>query len=105
MLRNTARCVLLVREWIGLVGKEGQADIKPLKSNEQLPDRAAPGHKLKRPGEPVAQFEVGGNAQAVVDGGDDVGGGDRVAAGPAADLVARPIHEAALEAAPGEHQA
>src|SRR5581483_9607505 len=73
-------------------------------SPHQLPDRIAPGHELEGSAEAVVHFQVGGDAEAIVDGGDDVGGGDGVAAGAGADPVAGAMHVAGLDAAAGQEQ-
>ena len=53
----------------------------------------------------VVQLEVGGDAEAVVDRGDDLGGGDGVEAGAGADLVAGAVDVAGLDAAAGQQEA
>src|SRR5437660_613455 len=73
--------------------------------HEQILNHPAPRHELKRPLQPVAELEVGGNAQAVIDGGDDVGGRDGVIARPGADAVAGAVDIAAFDTAAGEQEA
>src|SRR5947208_2345065 len=77
----------------------GQAHQSP----NQLPDRAAPGHQLEGTVEAVFQFQIRGDAQTVIDCGDDIGRKDGAATGMSADLVAGAVDVAALNAAAGEH--
>src|SRR5262245_35093640 len=72
---------------------------------QQLADHPAGGHEGERPAEPVADFQVRLDAQAVIQGCDDVSGGDRVAARPAADAVAGAVDVSPLEPAARQHQA
>ena len=53
--------------------------------------------------EAVFELQVGGNSKTMIDGGDDVGGKDRAAAGMGADFVAGAMDIAAPDAASGEH--
>src|SRR5262245_12029499 len=68
-------------------------------SGHQFVDRCPPGDQMERPIEAVTQFQVGGDAEAVVDRRHDVGGGDGIAARLGADTVAGTMHVTALDAA------
>ena len=52
----------------------------------------------------VAELEVVRDAEASIDGGDDVGGADGVALGTGTDLVARAVDVAGLDASAGEEE-
>jgi hypothetical protein len=53
----------------------------------------------------VLELEVGGDAEASVDGGDDLGRDDGIGMWTTADLVAGAVDVAGLDAAPGEEEA
>src|SRR5262249_62310208 len=75
------------------------------RSRQSRGDRVAVGDDRQGPLELVAELEVGGDAEAAVDRGDDLGGGDRVGLGPGADLVAGAVDVARLDPAAGHPQA
>src|SRR5215510_5625110 len=68
-------------------------------------NHAPPRHKLERTLQAIADLEIGGDAETVVDGGDDVGGPDGIGAGAGADAIAGAEDVAALDAAAGEQEA
>src|SRR5207245_11407560 len=74
-------------------------------SPHQLPDRAAPGDELEGAVETVFELQIGRDAEAVVDGGDDVGGEKRAAAGMGADFIGGAVDVAAANAPAGGNDA
>ena len=75
-----------------------------LDSSEDAGDWLAVGNNGERASELVVKLEVGGDAEAAVDGCDDLGGGDRVRLRAGADLVAGAVDVAGLDSAAGEEE-
>src|SRR5262245_21875296 len=82
-----------------------QVPVDSIKLREQLVDHRAPRHQGKWPVQAVAQFQVRGNAEAAVDGGDDVGGKYRIEARECADAVAGAVDESLPDSAARHEQA
>src|SRR5262245_22407630 len=82
-----------------------QDPVDSLKLCEQLVDHRAPRHEGEWPVQAVAQFQVRGNAEAAIDGGDDVGGKYWVEAREGADAVAGAVDESLPDSAARHEQA